>query len=213
MIRATATDRGDRTTVGGMKAPFRMSSSAEIAPGVRPLATERLTLRTLTLEDAPDLFAYASDPATTVFVEWPRHETVADSRTHIRRLLTHHAVGNYHWGITDRKDTRLIGTCGFIATTLAHRRAEIVYTVAPDRWGQGIATEAAAAIIRFGFVNLDLNRIEARCLPEHAASRRVMAKLGMTFEGILRQHVLMKGRFADLAMYAVLRRDWKPNSR
>lgn len=190
-----------------------MSDSAKFTRTMAPLATKRLTLRSLTVEDAADLFAYASDPEMAIFVEWPQHQTIADSKTHIRRMLAHHAAGNYHWGITDQNDGRLIGSCGFVATAPGHRRAEVVYAVARDRWGQGIATEAVAAVIRFGFMDLHLNRIEARCLPEHAASRRVMAKLGMSFEGVLRQHVLMKGRFVDLAMYALLRDDWGRLSR
>lgn len=189
-----------------------MSSSAKSTLDMA-IATERLTLRSLTLDDAADLFAYASDPEMAAFVEWPQHETIADSNIHIRRMLAHHAAGNYHWGITERNDGRLIGSCGFVATAPAHRRAEIIYAVARHRWGEGIATEAVAAVIRFGFMDLDLNRIEARCLPEHVASRRVMVKLGMSFEGVLRQHVLMKGRFVDLAMYAVLRDDRRALSR
>jgi ribosomal-protein-alanine N-acetyltransferase len=179
---------------------------------VPSLATERLILRGLTLDDAADVFAFAGDPEMAAFVEWSPHATVSDSRNQIKRMLTQLVAGNIHWGITDREDGCLIGTCGFVAMSAAHRRAEVIYNVARNRWNQGIATEAAAAVIRFGFVDLELNRIEARCLPEHAASRRVMTKLGMTFEGILRQHVLMKGHFVDLTIYSVLRTDRHTNT-
>lgn len=179
--------------------------NVRIPPGLR---TERLDLRALTPQDAADVFAYAHDPAVAALVDWPAHATLADSHLHLKRILLRYATGHYEWGIVPRSAGRLIGTCGFVAWAPKHRRAEIIYVVARDWWNKGVATEAAAAVIRFGFTELGLNRIEARCLPEHSASRRVMTKLGMRFEGILREHAFLKGRFADLAMYAQLRRDW-----
>lgn len=172
------------------------------------LDTRRLALRALTLEDVDDLFAFASDPAVAAYLDWPVHATRADSLHQLKRTHLRYATGHYEWGIVERSAGRLIGTCGFVAWTPKHRRAEITYVVAREWWSKGVATEAAAAVIGFGFEELGLNRIEAHCLPEHAASQRVMAKLGMQFEGILREHVLLKGRFVDLAVYAVLRGDW-----
>jgi ribosomal-protein-alanine N-acetyltransferase len=177
--------------------------------GPPALCTGRLVLRPLSLEDAADIFAYASDPEIATFVEWTPHVNIEESQRYLNRVLVKYKVGHCEWGIVDRNDGRVIGTCGFIAHAPLHSRAEIVYVIARDRWKRGFATEAAAETMRFGFTELKLNRIEARCLSEHVASRRVLSKLGMVFEGTLREHVLLKGRFVDLAMFSVLRNEWR----
>ncbi len=68
--------------------------------------------------------------------------------------------------------------------------------------------EAVRAMIRFGFEMMNLNRVEARCIAENIASARVMEKAGMTFEGILREHMFVKGKYQDLKMYSILRKEW-----
>lgn len=76
-------------------------------------------------------------------------------------------------------------------------------------WGQGIATEAVAALIAQGFDTLDLNRIYATHFARNPASGRVMQKAGMVFEGILRQHLRKADRFEDLVRYGILRSDYR----
>ncbi len=89
----------------------------------------------------------------------------------------------------------------------AHRRAELGYWIGRPFWNRGFATEAARAMIAFGFEALALNRIHASHLTRNPASGRVLAKAGMRFEGILRQHVIKWDRPEDLAEYAILRGD------
>lgn len=69
-------------------------------------------------------------------------------------------------------------------------------------------TEAAAAVVDFGFKRMDLVRVQARCLVENQASARVMEKLGMSFEGVNRKSLLVKGQHRDLKMYALLRDEY-----
>lgn len=101
------------------------------------------------------------------------------------------------------------GLVGSIALRLAprHRRGELGYWIGAPFWNRGYATEAAAAVVEFGFRELNLNRIQARHLTRNPASGRVMQKIGMTQEGVLRQQAYSRGRFEDLAMYAILRSD------
>jgi ribosomal-protein-alanine N-acetyltransferase len=86
-----------------------------------------------------------------------------------------------------------------------HRRAEIGYAISRRYWGQGLAVEAAQAMIAFGFRQMDLVRIEATCLPENMPSQRVMQKLGMQREGVLRSYEVWRGEPKDLVMYALVR--------
>jgi RimJ/RimL family protein N-acetyltransferase len=85
-----------------------------------------------------------------------------------------------------------------------HRRGELGYWVGLPFWNCGYATEAAAALMEFGFDELDLNRIQARHMMRNPASGRVMQKLGMRPEGVHRELVLVRGSFEDVAMYALL---------
>jgi [ribosomal protein S5]-alanine N-acetyltransferase len=74
--------------------------------------------------------------------------------------------------------------------------------VRPDHWGQGYASEAAAAILHFAFASLGLHRVQATCRPENVASARVLEKIGMVEEGLLRDHIRIRGRWHDSLLYA-----------
>ena len=90
-----------------------------------------------------------------------------------------------------------------------HARAELGYWVGVPYWNRGVATEAARALVAFGFGALGLHRVQARHLTRNPASGRVMQKLGMRLEGVHREAVRKWDRFEDLAMYAVLAREWR----
>jgi [ribosomal protein S5]-alanine N-acetyltransferase len=93
-----------------------------------------------------------------------------------------------------------------------HARAEMAYVLARSHWGRGLMTEAVRAVIRFGFERMGLNRIEARCISENAASARVMEKAGMTYEATFRQREFIKGEYRDMKVYSVLRREWEESA-
>jgi ribosomal-protein-alanine N-acetyltransferase len=89
-----------------------------------------------------------------------------------------------------------------------HSRAEIGYVIGRKYWGEGLMTEAVKEVIRFGFERMNLNRIQATCFPENIGSYRVMEKAGMKFEGTLREQMFIKGRFQDLKLYSILRKEY-----
>src|SRR5215475_1147053 len=158
-------------------------------PGVRPhlapfvpLYTPRLALVALSLEHAPAVFAYASDPDISRLVAWPRHENLEASRRFVARSMVGYAEGGYYeWGLIRRADQTFLGTCGFGALDVARGVGDIGYVLAKPYWGQGYATEATAAVLQFGFAQLGLRLIEAQAFPENIASLRVMAKLGLRY--------------------------------
>ena len=152
-----------------------------------PLSTPRLALVALSLEDAPAVFSYASDPEISRLVAWPRHENIVTSRRFLARSLVGYAQGgHYEWGLMRRTDQAFLGTCGFGELDVARGVGELGYVLAKPYWGQGYATEAAAAVIQFGFSKLGLQVIEANAFPENIASLRVMSKLGMQYRGTSR---------------------------
>lgn len=172
------------------------------------IETERLLLRKLTLDDVDDVFAYASDPEVAAMTTWEPHASRDDSLAFLTGVQRwYHDGDGGPWGIVIKDVGRVVGTVG-LSVISWHARAELGYAIGKQWWGRGITAEASRAVLRYGFETLGLNRIEARCLPENAASERVMQKLGMTYEGRLREHMYAKGRFDDFKMYSILRREW-----
>jgi [ribosomal protein S5]-alanine N-acetyltransferase len=175
------------------------------------LKTARLLLRPLILDDASDLFAFASDPEVARLTGWTAHRSIEDSHAFVMAIVDRYRQRDVApWGVVHRGDRRLIGYCGLTEWDREDARAELVYALARPYWGRGYAGEAARAAIAFGFERLGLNRIEATCEPEYVASSRVMEKVGMTFEGVLREHVMGKEGYADQRIYSILRREFVP---
>jgi len=102
---------------------------------------------------------------------------------------------------------RLIGAVALLIQP-EDQRAELGYWIGKPYWNQGYCTEAARAVIDFGFQQLDLNRIYAHHFVRNPASGRVLRKLGMRHEGRLLQHVRKWDAFEDLDLYAVLKEQW-----
>jgi ribosomal-protein-alanine N-acetyltransferase len=175
------------------------------------LPTERLRLRRLDLDDAPDVFAYASDPEVSRYTTWEAHKTIQDSLAFLMSAIELYKTFQVApWGMEHKREAKIIGTCGFVYWNLRHRRAEIAYALARPYWNQGYTTEAVRAVLDFGYRVMGLNRIEARCDVPNVASARVMEKAGMKFEGVLRRHMFVKNTYVDLKMYSVLRNEWAP---
>ncbi len=173
------------------------------------LRTERLVLRPFTLADASDVQALAGAAevaSTTLTMPHPYEDGMAEA------WIAAHA-GAWEEGarltlaVTTASDG-LVGGMG-LHLTPEHRRAELGYWIAVPYWNRGYATEAASAIIAYGFSELGLHRIVARYFPRNPASGRVMAKLGMVHEGTMRHHVIRWGEFEDLECFAILEPDWR----
>ena len=173
------------------------------------LETERLLLRSLSLDDVEDLFEYASDPEVSKYNSWTVHKSLDDSKrflnTVVERYKNHELAD---WGIVHKADKKLIGTCGLSSWIQDQRRAEIGYALSRKYWGKGYMPEAVRPVIAFGFRMMKLYRIEGRCIISNTASARVMEKVRMKFEGLLRQHLFTKGSFYDIKMYSILREEW-----
>nr|WP_242056873.1 GNAT family N-acetyltransferase [Planktothrix sp. FACHB-1355] len=173
------------------------------------LETDRLLLRKLNWEDTNDMFEYASDPEVSQWTTWSVHESIADTKTFLNAVINEYANHEVSpWGIQHKADGKIIGTCGFVDWIYNDDRAEVGYALSRKYWGKGYMTEAVRAVIDFGFRTMELNRIEARCKIENIASARVMEKVGMQFEGILREHLFAKGSYHDLKIYAILWKEW-----
>lgn len=173
------------------------------------LETKRLILRRMSRSDASDMFEYASNPAVTRFLTWDVHPNERFSANYLSFLQSKYRSGEFFdWAVTLRSSGKMIGTCGFSHFNFPAYAAEIGYVLNPAYWGHGVAAEAAARVISFGFETLGLNRIEARCMCGNAQSRRVMEKLGMTYEGTARDGIFVKNSFVSVETCSILKSEY-----
>ena len=184
---------------------------ANLFAALPALETERLLLRPSSTEDAADVFAYARDPEVARHTTWEPHASIDDARDFIATRLERQARGEpAPWALVLKIEGRVVGDCGFTSWVPRHNRAEIAYNLARPLWGRGLMPEAVRRAVAFGFEVIGCNRIEARCLPENAASARVLEKAGMTCEGVIREQMYVKGAYRSLRLYSILRREWSP---
>ena len=176
------------------------------------LETERLILRRLETTDAPDMFDYAKREDVTSYLTWYPHKSEIVTEQYLAYISRLYRAGSfYDWAVVDKESKRMIGTCGFTRFDFKHDSGEIGYVLNPDFRGMGLIPEAAAAVMKFGFQDLLLNRIEAKHLTGNEASRRVMEKLGMTYEGVSRGAMLIKGKYRDVHTCAILKSEYLEN--
>lgn len=168
------------------------------------LTTPRLVLRRFQLGDLRDVWAYASDPEVSRWVLWDTHRSLDDTRSFLRWTLeAYQSPEPSAWAIVSREDGHVVGSIGFAQWTPAHGRAEVGYVLARRLWGRGLMTEATAEVLRWGFVGLGLHKIVAHCHVDNVASRRVLSRAGMKYEGTLHAHLFVKGAFWDVDVFGL----------
>ena len=183
--------------------------NADMLTYMPDLKTPRLRLRRLTMRDAQDIYRYSRDPEVARHVLWDAHRSIGDARAYLRYMLRRYRGREAaSWGIEYLETGRVIGTIGFMWIQDENASAEVGYSLAREYWNRGIMTEALQAVIRYAFDGLDLNRVEAQHETTNPASGAVMRKCHMTKEGTLRSRLFNKGRYVDVDLYAILRKDY-----
>ncbi len=194
------------------------------------LQTRRLTLRRMLKSDYKDMYEYASQPQVSRYLLWNPHDCEAYTYKYLQYIQSRYRQGEFFdWAVVVKEEMldrgtdaaprrgffppavasrKMIGTCGFTRFQEEHRCGEIGYVLNPAYWGMELAPEAVSAVLRFGFCELRLNRIEAKYMADNHASRRVMEKVGMTFEGIQRESMFVKGEYVSVGICSILRREY-----
>jgi RimJ/RimL family protein N-acetyltransferase len=175
-----------------------------------PLRTERLRLRILTTEDVDAVFAYQSLEAVCRYLPFaPRTREEVHEKAAAWEVVRELYVDGDHWEIAIEVDGRVVGDIFFCLRSAAGATGEIGWTLHPDQVGRGYVTEAASAVLTFGFA-LGLHRVMARIDARNAASAAVAERLGMRPEGLFREDAFMKGEWVDTRFYGLLAREWAP---
>ena len=174
------------------------------------LHTDRLRLREFVTADWPAVLAYQRDPRYLRYTEWA-DRTPGDAQRFVQMFLDQQQDQprrKFQLAVVLKTGGQLIGNCGIRQAAAGAREADIGYELSPDQWGHGYATEAARAIVQFGFAELKVHRIWAWCIADNVASARVLEKLGLKLEGRLREKEYFKGRWWDTLMYGILKEEW-----
>jgi ribosomal-protein-alanine N-acetyltransferase len=182
-----------------------------IHKGTVTLETERLILRRFELSDADAMFNnWASDAEVTKFLTWLTHSDVSVSRAVIGSWLPLYANANHYiWAIVLKEMGEPIGSMAVVDQRDDIKMVHIGYCIGRKWWRQGYTSEALAALIRFFFEDVGVNRIESMHDPRNPNSGKVMLKCGLKYEGTLRQSdINNQGGFCDAACYAILAEDF-----
>jgi RimJ/RimL family protein N-acetyltransferase len=179
------------------------------------LLTPRLRLREFEGDDWRATWAYESDPEV---VRYTTHgvRTPEESRKYLEdSIATALEVPRriHDLAVVLREDGSLIGRCGLKVVDAEQREGTLWYILDRAQWGKGYISEAAEAMVDFGFGTLGLHRVWADCDPRNAGSVGVLQKLGFRLEAHFRENVLIKGEWCDTLIHAILDREWAARPR
>ena len=175
-----------------------------------PIVTERLVLRRYTYDDIPDVLAFASQPSVAAVTSGMIQATEEGVRKYIDLQNSYQSFEKdkvFELAVQRREDGKVMGLAGFIRRD--PRQGEIGWALGSEYRGQGYATEAARALLDYGFGTLGLHRIHADTGSDNHPSRRVMERLGMKREALLRDTVFEDGKWLGRYIYGILVDEWR----
>ncbi len=173
------------------------------------IETERLLLRRLQESDLVPFLAYRNDPEVARYQDWEGCSE-EEARSMILGLEREEPFAPGEWfqfAVELRETGELVGDLGF-RVEKDGRQAEVGYTLARERWGEGYATEAVSRLLDHAFGRLGLHRVYAITDRENAPSIAVLERLGLRREGSFVENTWFKGRWSSEYLYATLRREW-----
>lgn len=179
--------------------------------GTKELETKRIILRRINVNDAQLMYNnWASDIDVSRYVTWNVHKDVNETNELLKVWeLEYTNLNCYRWCIVDKESNEPIGTIDVCKSNDSLDMAEIGYCMSKKHWGKGIMTECASRVVKFLFEEVGYKRIQATHALENPASGRVMQKIGMKYEGVIRDgNRLNTGNLCDVAMYSILAREY-----
>ena len=173
----------------------------------KTIETERLILRKFKLSDANDMFKnYASQSKVTKYLSWETHSNIDVTKNYLESVvLPDYEKKTYRWAIEFKETSEVIGCIDVVHIYENRMCGELGYVLGEKFWNKGIMTEAGKAVVKYLFEE-GFRRIEAMHNVDNPASGRVMQKIGMQFEGVMRKSRMSnKGALVDCALYAIVK--------
>ena len=169
------------------------------------LETERLVLRRIMLDDAPDYFLLRSSVDAMKHICKPLHTSIEETKAMIYKVNemidSNNGLG---WAVCLKNKNTMIGSVSFHRIEKEHYRAEIGYMLHPDYWRLGIISEAVGALIDFGFNTLNFHSIEANIDPTNIGSEKILQKFNFVKEAYFKENYFYNGQFLDSAVYSLV---------
>lgn len=175
------------------------------------LKSSHLLLRDYVAEDWQEVYAYTSLPEACRFQPWGPY-TAEEASAHVQGRIAAAGVQPrtaFQLAVVFPTTGTVIGEGGLDIHSQRDHLGEISYMIHPAYWGHGFATEIAFTLLSFGFTTLQLHRIYATCDPRNTASERVLQKLGMRYEGGMRENMLLRDGWRDSVLYGLLEQEWQ----
>ena len=176
------------------------------------LQTKRLNIRELQASDLNDIHTLHSLPETDAFNTLGIPENIYTTEQILSGWLYEKEKeqrNSYVLGLELSNNNQFIGLIAINLARPKYRKAEVWFKIHKDYWNNGYTTEALKMILKFGFTQLNLHRIEAGCAVGNIASAKVIEKAGMVREGMCRKDLPIRGEWMDSYSYAILEDDFK----
>jgi len=181
------------------------------------IETERLVLRDFVPDDWKRVLEYQTDPLYLRFYEWTESDRTPESVKEFVGWFLDNQLETprirFQLAVTLKSNNLLIGNCGFRMDKASALEGDIGYELDPKHWDHGYATEAAHAMVDFGFTMFGVHRVWSWCVADNVGSARVLEKLGMKLEGRLREKEYYKGKWWDTLMYGILVDEWEEHKK
>ncbi|HKQ13142.1 MAG TPA: GNAT family N-acetyltransferase [Steroidobacteraceae bacterium] len=175
------------------------------------IQTPRLSFRDFTVDDYEAVHSYASDPEVTRYTAFGPN-TPEQTRGFLQFVSgesSQDVRANYSFALIDRETSKLIGSCGLMRSDMNGPQYSFGYVLRKDRWGQGLASEAAVALVEFGFGELRAHRLWAHVFVGNKSSERLLQKLRFRYEGCALKAFFVRNAWHDLQTFAMLRSEWE----
>lgn len=177
----------------------------------RPIRTQRLVIRALRPDDARDLAERRNDPRAAELQNWELPFPEERARAMVESIAAMDGPANEEWWMAVVADADSGATFGDVVVHLSWegRTAEVGYTLSPDHWGRGFASEAVAALVEYLFDEMEVTRVMGMLHPANVASAQVLERNGLLFEGHTRSSFWLAGEVSDDYLYGMTRQDWE----
>lgn len=174
------------------------------------METDRLKLREISWDDLEAIHDFNSIPEVDKFNTMGLPESIEETRQIVKTSIeaqNHIDRSNYEWKVVLKETGEMIGLCGLFLSNDKYKSGEIYYKLNPKYWNQGFATEIAKRLVKSGFEDFKLHRIEAGVAVNNFRSIKVLDKVGMQHEGIRRKILPIRGEWVDNYHYAIVEDD------
>ncbi len=181
------------------------------ACGTLETETERLILRPFTLEDAKSVNKnWAGDEYIQKMYGEPVYKTIEDTEKLLDKYIKGYESGYYYrWAVIEKDSGECIGQAAYFLIDRGNHFGEIEYCIGKAFQGKGYATEATKALIKYGFEQIGLHKVQICVRPSNTPSKRVIEKCGFTFEGTLRDYFFIDGKYEGRMYYSILKNEFR----